>query len=570
MERRSTKTRTIKRKIAMLQHLSVKNMILVNRLELDFSNGLNVLTGETGTGKSILLDALGFALGNRAEVSLLQKGADCMTVCAVFSDALKNQNLCCLCKEYDIELENELIIKRTLTPEGKSKIFFNDQQISQKLLKELTSCLAEVHGQFDTHGLMNRKNHLAFLDSCGNYQSLLAETKQSFENYKNLHTQLQNAQNEWQKNREDEDLIRHFADELKKLAPKHGEEEILLKRRQEMMNSEKIAENFNSAYQTLTAKADICSALRQSLGFVEKNNRLTEDKYTDLYDILGEALDKASDAVAQIEEIAGSLEFNTEEQNQVEERLFALKAAARKHNVGIEDLPEVYEDFCSRLNSLQNDESQIIKLAKEEKVAENKYLTAAKVLSQNRKAAAEEFAKKIMAELKPLKMEKAEFKVVIEELPENLRNEKGIDDVYFCVAANPNSPLGPIDKVASGGELSRLMLALKVNLLGNNYADTVIFDEIDSGIGGATAEAVGERLARLGKTIQVLAVTHSPQVAAKSDTHFKVCKVFDKDGAKTAVTLLSRDEKAEEIARMISGETISKEARAAARVLIEG
>jgi len=543
-------------------------MILIDHLELDFSDGLNVLTGETGAGKSILLDALGFTLGNRADVSLVQKDAEFMSISAFFSDVLKNYNLCNLCKEYDIELEDELIIKRALYHDGRGKIFFNDQQISQKLLKELASCLVEVHGQFDTHGLLNQKNHLYFLDSCGDYQPLITQTKSAFEEYKNARTKLKKAEENWQKNKEDEDLIRHYADELKKLAPKLGEEEILQKKRQEMMNSEKIAENFNGAYQALNARGDICSSLRQALGFVEKNNRLTEDKYADLSRILEDTLEKAEDAVARIEEIAGSLEFNPEEQNMVEERLFALKAAARKHNAGINDLPEVYADFCKKLSSLQNDEDAIIELSKLEQAARSQYLKLANELSNARRKNAQIFAKKIMAELVPLKMGKTEFEVKIEALPENMWNENGIDEVCFCVATNPNCPIGPIDRIASGGELSRLMLALKVNLLGGGYADTIIFDEIDSGIGGAAAEAVGERLQKLGKKVQVLAITHSPQVAAKSNSHFKVSKIFEQNNAKTSVKELSPAEKVEEIARMISGEVISDEARAAAKVLI--
>jgi len=554
----------------MLLELDIKNLVLIDQIRMDFGKGLNVLSGETGAGKSILLDAIGLIVGNRAEVSLIKQGCENLSVVATFDDCLKNKTLCALCNEYALEVGDEVLIKRTLNKDGKGKIFFNDQPISQKLLKELATSLIEINGQFASQGLLCAKNHIAFLDSWGGYGESLSAAKYAYQDYKNKQKEFENAEKEWQKIKEDEDLIAHFASELKKLAPEHGEEEKLQQRRKEMMNAEKVAESFSFAYQALCAKGDVCSALRQAQGYIDRANRALDDKYKNIAEMLENALENASEAVSEIEYTAKGMNFSAEEQEKIEERLFALKAAARKHNVAIEDLQELLQKFESQLKNIQNNGDKLNQLEIAANSARLEFLQKAKGLSALRKQAGEKFAASIMAELSPLKMGKAEFTVKIEDLPENMWNENGIDAVEFCVATNPNSPLSGIDKIASGGELSRLMLAIKVVLAENNAVSTMIFDEIDSGVGGATAEAVGERLAALSKNVQILVVTHSPQVAAKSDQHFKVEKTVDLLSATTSVKLLSPREKTEEIARMISGENISEEARAAANVLING
>jgi len=554
----------------MLLELDVKNLVLIDQIRMEFGKGLNVLSGETGAGKSILLDAIGLIIGNRAETSLIKQGCESLSVIATFDNCLKNKALCELCSEYELEIDDEIIIKRTLNKDGKGKIFFNDQPISQKLLKELAVNMIEINGQFASHGLLNAKNHISFLDLRGGYEEALSATKNAYLDYKNKQKEFEKANNEWLKIKEDEELIAHFADELKKLAPEHGEEEKLQQKRKEMMNAEKIAENFSAAYQVLSSKTDVCSAIRQAQGYIDRINRLMEYKYANIAEMLENSLENLSSAVADIEYTAQSLNFSSDEQNRIEERLFALKAAARKHNVLIEDLPELLKKFENQLENIQTDGDNLNNLAKEARAARLEFLQKAKELSKLRVQAAEKFSADVMAELAPLKMDKAKFVIRIDELPENMWNEKGTDAVEFCVSTNPNSPLGGIDKVASGGELSRLMLAIKVVLAGNNDVATMIFDEIDSGVGGATAEAVGDRLANLSKNVQILVVTHAPQVAAKSDRHFKVEKTVDLLSATTSVHVLSEKEKTEEIARMISGENISEEARAAAKVLING
>ena len=554
----------------MLLELDVKNLVLIDQIRMDFGDGLNVLSGETGAGKSILLDAIGLVMGNRAETSLIKQGCESLSVTATFDNCLKNKALCELCNDYELENDDEIIIKRTLNKDGRGKIFFNDQPISQKLLKELSANLIEINGQFASHGLLCSKNHTVFLDDWGECLENISAVRIAYHDYKNKQKEFETAEREWQKIKEDEELITHFADELNKLAPKHGEEEILQQKHKEMMNAEKIAENFSYAYQVLVAKGDVCGAIRQAQGYIDRANRLLEDKYAGIAEMLENALENASAAMAEIEDTAQSMNFSADEQSRIEERLFALKAAARKHNVLIEELPELLQKFENQLKNIQNDGDNLNLLKKAANAARLEFLQKAKELSQLRHQAAEKFATNVMTELAPLKMDKAKFAVKIEELPEDLWNENGIDAVEFCVATNPNLPLCGIDKVASGGELSRLMLAIKVVLAGNNDVATMIFDEIDSGVGGATAEAVGERLANLSKNVQILVVTHAPQVAAKSNRHFKVEKTVDLLSATTSVKLLSEREKTEEIARMISGENISEEARAAAKVLING
>ena len=552
----------------MLSELSIKDLILIDRIDIVFGKGLNVLSGETGAGKSILLDALGLVLGNRADTSLIRQGKESLCVTATFDNCLKNKSLCNLCENYELEIDDEVIIKRTLNIDGKGKIFFNDQPISQKLLKEIALHLVEINGQFANQGLLNSKNHLLILDEWGEHKEAIELTRSRFETYKKLQTELISAQQKWQKAKEDEELITHFATELKQLNPKHGEENELQERRREMMNAEKITENFNYAYQSLSAKSDVCAALRQAMTAVDRSNKLLDGKYEELYNLLDSALEYTSSALSEIEDTAQNLSFNSDEQSRIEERLFALKAAARKHNVTIEELPEVYAKYCEQLDCLHQNGDDLQQLEIKTNQARIEFLAAAKDLSAKRKNTALTFSKNIMSELAPLKMDKASFEVKFEELPKTQWNELGIDNVEFLVATNPNSPMGSIDKIASGGELARLMLAIKVVLADKNNISTMIFDEIDSGVGGATAQAVGDRLSKLSNNVQILAVTHSPQVAAKSNIHFKVEKYTDLMGATTQIHKLSEKEKTEEIARMISGENISSEAIAAAKVLI--
>lgn len=551
----------------MLLSLSIRNVVLIDKLDLDFKSGLSVLTGETGAGKSILLDSLGLLLGNRAETGLIRQGEDKLSVVGTFSEP-DNPDFKSLIEEYDLETSDEIIIKRSLSRDGKSKIFFNDQPISAKTLKEIGHFLVEIHGQFDNQGLLNPANHLDILDCYGDYKDKLQLTAQALADYKQAKKARVEAEQNIAQAKTDEDNLRHWVDELRKMNIEPDEEETLSQRRQELMNAEKIVESINYAYGALTQGADVQGALRQAQNAVDKVNVLVNDKYKSLAEMLEQAAIDVSESVNELEDLASHISMNQNELESIEERLFALRALARKHQTSINELPNVLADFESKLEAIEYGEDGLKKLQAAESEAKSNYLKQAQELSAKRQATAKDLDQKVMAELAPLKMEKAKFITMIEQTDESGWSAKGYDTAVFTVATNPNSPQGPLNKIASGGELARFMLALKVNLAQSSFVGTMIFDEVDAGVGGATAQAVGERLARLAQNVQVLVVTHSPQVAARGNNHFKVEKHTIDNVTTTTVTELNNIARHEEIARMLAGETITDEARAAAKVLI--
>ena len=552
----------------MLQSLSIRNVVLIDKLDLDFKSGLSVLTGETGAGKSILLDSLGLVLGNRAETSLIRQGEDKLSVTAQFSLQKQTPALRALLNEYEIEADDELLIKRSLTRDGKGKIFINDQPAGAKLLKEIGKYLVEVHGQFDNQGLLNPANHLDVLDAYGAYKPLAERTAAAFAAYKKARAARQEAEKNIARAKEDEENLRHWVDELEKMNPRPDEEDELGKKRQEMMNAEKIIDSLNYAYGALTERADVQGAIRSAQSAMDKANTLVDGRYQTIIDMLDQALIDISETVNVLEEVSHNVSLNQNELENIEERLYALRGLARKHNVAVSDLPQTLADFRNRLSTIELGEEGIAALRKAEDTAKLDYVKAANELSSARQAAALQLDNKVMSELPPLKMEKARFVTVVEKTDESGWSEKGFNNVYFTVATNPNSPQGPLNKIASGGELARFMLALKVNLAQSSSVATMIFDEVDAGVGGATAQAVGERLARLARDVQVLVVTHSPQVAACGNNHFKVEKSTADNVTTTTVRELTKIEKSEEIARMLAGEVITDAARAAAKVLI--
>lgn len=551
----------------MLKSLSIRNVVLIDKLDLDFQNGFSVLSGETGAGKSILLDSVGLLLGKRAEVGMIRSGCDKLSVCGSFEIADKKGELAALCAEYDLDFEHEIIIKRTLNQDGKGKIFFNDQPITQKLLKEIGSYLVEIHGQFDNQGLLNPTTHLSVLDNYGAYPEKITAMKAAFAVYKKAKDNRVNAEAKIAQSKADEDNLRHWVDEFQKMQPRENEQEELEEKRRQMMNAEKILENLDAAYKALN-QGGVQSALRQAQTAISRVNVLLNGKFDNIYSLLDTALVNADEAGEEIEAASNEVSLNQNELDAVEERLFALKALARKHNTTIEELPLVWQQMEENLRNLELGEDDIENLRKLEKAAYKDYVKKATEVSQARLAAALRLDGKIQAELPDLKMEKARFMTQISTKPENQWNENGRDDVCFMVSTNPNTPYGSISKIASGGELARFMLALKVNLAQTSQVETMIFDEVDTGIGGATAQAVGEKLAKLGEQVQVLVVTHSPQVAAQSKYHYKVEKTTVDNVTTTSLRELSAAEKTEEVARMLSGEHITDEARAAAKVLI--
>lgn len=551
----------------MLKSLSIRNVVLIDKLDLDFQNGFSVLSGETGAGKSILLDSVGLLLGKRAEVGMIRSGCDKLSVCGSFEIADKKGELAALCAEYDLDFDHEIIIKRTLNQDGKGKIFFNDQPITQKLLKEIGSYLVEIHGQFDNQGLLNPATHLSVLDGYGAYPEKITVLKTAFAAYKKAKDNRVNAEAKIAQSKADEDNLRHWVDEFQKMQPRENEQEELEEKRRQMMNAEKILENLDAAYKALN-QGGVQSALRQAQAAISRVNVLLNGKFDNIYSLLDTALVNADEAGEEIEAASNEVSLNQNELDAVEERLFALKALARKHNTTIEELPLVWQQMEENLRNLELGEDDIENLRKLEEAAYKDYVKKATEVSQARLAAALRLDGKIQAELPDLKMEKARFMTQISTKPENQWNENGRDDVCFMVSTNPNTPYGSISKIASGGELARFMLALKVNLAQTSQVETMIFDEVDTGIGGATAQAVGEKLAKLGEQVQVLVVTHSPQVAAQSKYHYKVEKTTVDNVTTTSLRELSAAEKTEEVARMLSGEHITDEARAAAKVLI--
>ena len=551
----------------MLKSLSIRNVVLIDKLDLDFRNGFSVLSGETGAGKSILLDSVGLLLGKRAEIGMIRSGCDKLSVCGSFEIVDKKGELAALCAEYDLDFDNEIIIKRTLNQDGKGKIFFNDQPITQKLLKEIGGYLVEIHGQFDNQGLLNPATHLSVLDNYGNYPDKIAAMKNAFGVYKKAKTERAAAEEKIRQAKNEEENLRHWVDEFQKIKPQANEQEELEQKRQQMMNAEKILENLDAAYKAMS-QGGVQSSLRQAQAAIARVNSLLKGKFDNIYDLLDTALVNADEASEEIEAASNEVSLNQNELDAVEERLFSLKALARKHNSTVEELPQVWAQMEEDLQNLASGEENIENLRKLETAAYNDYVKKATEVSQARLATALKLDAKIQAELPDLKMDKARFMTQVSDKPENLWNENGRDEVCFMVSTNPNTPYGSLSKIASGGELARFMLALKVNLAQSSQVETMIFDEVDTGIGGATAQAVGEKLAKLGEKVQVLVVTHSPQVAAQSKYHYKVEKTTMDNVTTTTLRELSINEKTEEVARMLSGEQITNEARAAAKVLI--
>lgn len=552
----------------MLTALSINNVVLIDKLDLEFKSGLSVLTGETGAGKSILLDSLGLVLGNRAEASMIRQGADKLSVSAVFELSAENKELAALLDEYEIEASDELLIKRTLNRDGKGKIFINDQPVGARLLKEIGRYLVEIHGQFDNQGLLNPANHRDVLDAFGNYKTTAEEVKKCWHAYKQVEKARKEAEENIVRAKNDEEDLRHWIGELEKLDAFAGEEEALSQKRLELMNAEKLLDSLNYAYASLNGNFDIISAVRQAQAAMDKANQVVDGKYDDIINMLEQTLINAEEAVNEIEAASRNISLNQSELNSVEERIFALRSVARKHQVNVDELPEVLEKFRQRLNAIELGEDGINQLRQAEERAKLSYVETANELSGKRKAAALILDSRVMAELASLKMEKARFVTQVEKLEADGWSEHGIDSISFTVSTNPNSPQGALNKIASGGELARFMLALKVNLAQSSSVSAMIFDEVDAGVGGATAKAVGERLARLAKDVQVLVVTHSPQVAASGNHHYKVEKTTSDNITTTSVRELNGGERQEEIARMLAGETITDEARAAAKVLL--
>ncbi|MEI7711396.1 MAG: DNA repair protein RecN [Rhodospirillales bacterium] len=559
----------------MLTALSIRDVVLIERLDLSFGPGLTVLTGETGAGKSILLDSLGLALGARADAGLVRSGTEQAAVTACFSPRAGHPVLALL-TEQGLVAEDDVVFRRIVTKDGRSRAFVNDQPVGVALLRRAGAMLVEVQGQHEQMGLADPASHADFLDRFGVPPALRDAVASAWRTWRATLSKLQAARAAIEAAARDEEWLRHAVEELATLAPQEGEEDALAAERQRLQLGERRAEAIASALSELTPRdrrnSGPASALRSASRALQ---RLVPNNRPEAVNPAAEAmaaLERAEEALAEAEtlltRLANEADADPRLLEQAEERLFALRAAARKHAVPVVDLPALLDRLCERLAALTSGEAEVAELEQAARDGRARYVAAAEAVSQARQAASVRLDAAVALELPPLRLDKARFHAEVASVPETEWGLSGSDSVRFLIATNPGQEPGPLARVASGGEMSRLMLALKVVLSAGSIVPTLVFDEVDSGIGGATAAAVGERLARVAEGLQVLVVTHSPQVAARGISHLRVAKASVGNRTATNVEILTVQERREEIARMLAGETIGAAARAAADELL--
>ena len=553
----------------MLTRLAIRNIVLIDALDLKFGRGLGVLTGETGAGKSILLDSLGLVLGNRADSGLVRAGEEKASVTASFDFAVLPQGIAELLDDADIEIEEgePLILRRQLKADGKSKAFVNDQSVSVGLLRELAGFLVELHGQHDDRGLVNPRGHRALLDRFAGAET--ARVEQAWAKWRGAEDQLARARAALEQAKLDQDLLLAHLAELTSLEPQAGEEARLAETRASMQKGEKLSGDLKELRHIWEGSDSPLAALRVA---ARRLDRIAPEHplLADALAALDRAVIEAGEAEDKLQAAADALEHDPQALEAAETRLFELRALARKHRCEVDELPEKMREMRSQLDSIEGGEAELDALEAAAKDAGNRYRAEAEALHANRVAAAMRLDEAVARELAPLKLDAARFHTAVAELPEERWGAHGMDSVEFLIATNPGADFAPLNKIASGGELSRFILALKVALAEQGGAATVIFDEIDRGVGGAVASAIGERLARLADGGQLLAVTHSPQVAARGVTHYMIAKSSEGTVTKTSVSLLDDAGRQEEIARMLSGAEVTPEARAQADRLLEG
>ncbi len=553
----------------MLTALAIRNIVLIEALDLAFARGLGVLTGETGAGKSILLDALGLVLGNRADSALVRGGEDQASVTASFEFAALPAPLAAILAEADVEVEpgEPLIVRRRLKADGASKAFVNDQPVGVALLRELAPHLVELHGQHDDRGLVNPRGHRQLLDRFA--RADVAGVESAWQAWHAARSALETARAALARASEDRDLLLAHLAELTALKPEEGEEEQLAEARAAMQKGERLTDDL-AALARLWAGSD--SALATLRGAARRLDRIAGEHplLAEALAALDRAVIEASEAEDKLARAEEALAHDPAALDRIETRLFELRAAARKHQCQVDDLPRLMETMRASLNAIESGEEGLAELERAERAAGEDYRTRAAALSEARTAAAARLDQAVAGELTPLKLDAARFRTAVTRLPEERWGANGIDSVEFLISTNPGAAFAPLAKIASGGELSRFILALKVALAEEGGAATIIFDEIDRGVGGAVASAIGERLARLASGAQLLAVTHSPQVAARGGQHYVIAKSSEGTVTRTSVHLLDAAGRQEEIARMLSGAEITPEARAQADRLLEG
>ena len=552
----------------MLAQLSIRNIVLIEQLDLQFDAGLSALTGETGAGKSILLDSLSLALGGRGDGSLVRKGEAEGSITAVFELA-DGHPVFRFLTDNGMSTSDELILRRIQKADGKTRAFINDAPVSAALLRQVGFQLVEIHGQHDDRAMLDSSTHRQLLDAHGGLEAQGYLTSKAWEAWKDAEQALSTLKSEVLEAQREADYLRSSCEELKILAPETGEETNLADRRQKLMKIEQVATDLSEANEELSGNGSPVTVIANLARRLERKRQQAPELIDETLSHLDGALSALYSAQNSLETAFHETHFDPQELESSEERLFALRAAARKYNVAVENLPDLAVRMADNLSMLEDGEDRLSRL--ETKVAELRaeFFRLAEDLSSGRKQAAEHLVQSVMEELPSLKLEQAQF-IANQQSGETHAGPAGIDQVEFWVQTNPGSNAGPMRKVASGGELSRFMLALKVALADRGSAPTLIFDEIDSGVGGAVADAIGQRLSRLARRVQVLSVTHAPQVAARAAGHYLISKGGD-GGEKlvsTRVEQISDNSRLEEIARMLSGASITDEARAAAEKLM--
>lgn len=549
----------------MLEHLAIRDIVLIDRLELGFAPGLSALTGETGAGKSIILDALSLALGARGDRGLVRTGAGQGTVTAVFALTDPAHPARLRLAEQGLEAAEELVLRRVLGSDGRSRAFVNDQPVGTSLLRELGETLVEIHGQMEQQGLLSTATHRALLDAFGGHAELTTAVRAAHDARAAARATAMTLRADLEAAARELDYLRHRERELADLAAQPGEEEELAGRRTRLQQRGRLGETLAEALAAVGGAVERLAAVQRRLG---RAGTLDAALLEPLATAVERAAVEAAEAEAALEAATRTLDDDGGSLETVEERLFALRAAARKHRVAADELPELLERTRAELAAIDTASDRLLAAERAVAATDAAYVAAAERLSTARAGAAVRLAEAMLHELPPLRLEKARFRVTLEPLPAEECGPHGAERVQFEVATNPGQPFGALGRLASGGELSRLMLALKVVLAGIDGPLTLIFDEVDAGIGGATADAVGERLARLGERRQVLVVTHAPQVAARARHHLRVVKTDGEGTTRIAVERLDSAARREEIARMLAGAAVTPAAREAARSLI--
>ena len=550
----------------MLARLSIRDIVLIDRLDIDFGSGLAVLTGETGAGKSILLDAFALALGARGDAALVRQGAEQGQVTAAFEIA-PDHPARRLLADNDLGGEDELIVRRVQFADGRTRAFVNDQPVSVQVLRSLGVALVEIHGQHDERAFVDAATHRALLDAYGDIEHEAAEVARLWADRRMRESAVETHRAAVERANREAEWLRHAVDELGRLAPQAGEETLLAERRTAMMQAEKVADDLRSTHESVAGPNSPVPALATAVRRLERRATQAPALVEPAVRAIDVALTALEEARLQLEQALQVAEYDPQELERIEERLFALRAAARKYNVPVDELAALAGRYANDLALIDAGAERLAALEREAREALERYRAAAQKLSAARRRAAQTLDEAVNAELEPLKLERAEFSTAITSESEG---PDGLDRVEFWVRTNPGTRPGPMMKVASGGELARFLLALKVVLADRGSAPTLVFDEIDTGVGGAVADSIGVRLGRLASGVQVIAVTHAPQVAARAERHYLISKDAFANGKRVAtrVAELQGERRREEIARMLAGAEITAEARAAAERLI--